>query len=29
VVEAYERTAVVRRISPVQSGREASHYAGR
>jgi translation initiation factor IF-2 len=29
VVEAYERTAVVRRISPVPSGREASHYAGR
>ncbi|HEX6438502.1 MAG TPA: translation initiation factor IF-2 [Candidatus Binatia bacterium] len=29
VVEAYERTAVVRRISPVASGREASHYAGR
>ena len=29
VVEAYERTAVVRRITPVQSGREASHYAGR
>jgi translation initiation factor IF-2 len=29
VVEAYERTAVVRRISPLQSGREASHYAGR
>jgi translation initiation factor IF-2 len=29
VVEAYERTAVVRRISPVQSSREASHYAGR
>jgi translation initiation factor IF-2 len=29
VVEAYERTAVVRRISPVQSGRETSHYAGR
>ncbi|HUC98153.1 MAG TPA: translation initiation factor IF-2 [Candidatus Polarisedimenticolaceae bacterium] len=29
VVEAYERTAVVRRISPVQGGREASHYAGR
>jgi translation initiation factor IF-2 len=29
VVEAYERTPVVRRISPVQSGREASHYAGR
>jgi translation initiation factor IF-2 len=29
VVEAYERIAVVRRISPVQSGREASHYAGR
>jgi translation initiation factor IF-2 len=29
VVEAYERTAVVRRISPVQGSREASHYAGR
>ncbi len=29
VVEAYERTAVMRRISPVQGGREASHYAGR
>jgi translation initiation factor IF-2 len=29
VVEAYERIAVVRRISPAQSGREASHFAGR
>jgi translation initiation factor IF-2 len=28
VVEAYERIAVVRRISPAQSGREA-HFAGR
>jgi translation initiation factor IF-2 len=28
VVEAYERIAVVRRISPTQSGREA-HFAGR
>jgi translation initiation factor IF-2 len=29
VVEPYERIPVVRRISPVPSGREASHFAGR
>ena len=29
IVEAYERTAVVRRIGPVQSVREASRLAGR